>query len=612
MIGERVGNHKILTKIGQGGMGTVFQGEDTTLGRKVAIKILNPNLLEKGGKELERFEAEAKVQASLNHPNIVTLYQFEPYRDSYCMVMEYVEGKTLSEVIKSSGPLPAHIVVNLSKQVLDGLGAAHRLGVVHRDLKPSNVMITGDGVAKVMDFGIAKVEGGKRLTESGALVGTVYYMSPEQVRGEKVDARSDVYSFGIIMFEMLTGRVPFKEDSDFSIMIHHVQTPAPPPTQLLPDIPSALEDIVLRCLNKDPATRFQSAGEIVAALEAFEEQERALGRSQMYSKRYLAEWIASPRKEAPGSPAPPPLPMPQPVVQGRPPLPPPIPRPAIPAKKSLAPLLILLVLVVAAVAATLYVRNRAASAPPESLQVLQPTEPGQAQPPVEAQAGINAPAAEQPADSAAVPALRQDAGSLQAGGTAAPAAVAGGKSRKEPAASTPPGVAATAVRQAPAGRAPETAPPAQVQEQVPQGFLVFLDLDQGSEPMSLGSAAAQIAQVVRENGHTIVSSGVAGASVRSALDRKDLAEVRRNGVGYVIMGTANGALEPQAAYGTTYYAGQVSVQLELVRMTDGSIAASGSGEAKSRGTANPQAALNTALTTAVSNAARELMRSFTP
>jgi len=160
LIGQSIGNHRIVAELGHGGMGTVYKAEDTRLGRSVAIKILNPSL-DTGPKELERFQSEAKVQARLNHPNIVTLHEFEPYGDSYCMIMEYVEGRTLAEIIRQVGALPAHIVVLLSRQVLEGLSAAHRMGVVHRDLKPSNIMLTAEGVAKVMDFGIAKVQGGR-------------------------------------------------------------------------------------------------------------------------------------------------------------------------------------------------------------------------------------------------------------------------------------------------------------------------------------------------------------------------------------------------------------------------------------------------------------------
>jgi eukaryotic-like serine/threonine-protein kinase len=292
MVEGRIWNYRVLAQIGQGGMGTVYQAEDVRLGRKVAVKILNASLLA-NHREIERFQSEAKIQANLNNPHVVTLYGFEPYQDSYCMIMEYVEGRTLAHLIRAVGPLPTPIAVMISKQVLEGLSAAHRQGVIHRDLKPSNIMLTREGIAKVMDFGIAKVEGGKNLTASGALVGTVFYMSPEQVRGEPLDARADLYSFGIILFELLTGRVPFKEGSDFSIMISQVQMPPPPPTQLLPDIPTDIENVVLRCLSKRREDRYQNAGEVLAALEAFQEQEHALGRGDLYARKTLAQWFCA-------------------------------------------------------------------------------------------------------------------------------------------------------------------------------------------------------------------------------------------------------------------------------------------------------------------------------
>lgn len=693
MIGERIGNHVIVSKIGQGGMGTVYQAEDTTLGRKVAVKILNPRLLEKGGKELERFQAEAKIQASLNHPNIVTLYEFQPYKDSHCMVMEYVEGKTLAETIRSSGPLPPHIVVNLAKQILEGLSAAHRRGIVHRDLKPSNVTVTPDGVAKVMDFGIAKVQGGKTLTESGALVGTVSYMSPEQVRGLRVDARSDLYSFGIILFEMLTGRVPFKEDSDFSIMMHHVQTPPPPPTQLLPDIPTALEDVVMRCLGKDPAARYQNAEEIIAVLNAFEEQERAMGRSQLYSRRYLAEWLAAPRQEErvpaagaePSPSVPPPILQPPPQSQasapaqqpsGAPEAPPiapipsdnrvspPVPGAVAPAKKTLLPIILVCFVFVAAAGAAFYLW-RLRTSPPQGSQTAQTTQTK----PLEVQAGVAIPAQQggsstapgspqtpsEPATASTAPGTAEQSvplaaqavapppgvpatQSMQAGRATAPGAAGvplpstastapGAPEQSVPlgaqAIAPPSGIPATRSVQAEQAAAPggavrtlpwraATKVAKTAQEQLPQGFLIFMDLDRGSEQMALGTAQAQVAQIVRDRGYKVVSAGVVGANVRAALDRHDLAEVRRNGVGYVIMGTVHGAMEAQAAYGSTYYVGQVTANLELVRMSDGEIAATGSGDAKSRGSANAQAAINSALLSAASDAARELMRRFNP
>jgi predicted Ser/Thr protein kinase len=688
MIGEMIGNHLILSQIGQGGMGTVYQGEDTRLGRKVAIKILNPSLLARGGKELERFQSEAKVQANLNNPNVVTLYGFEPYKDSWAMIMEYVEGRTLADLVRTYGALPSSTVIIISKQVLDGLSAAHRQGVVHRDLKPSNIMLTAEGVAKVMDFGIAKVQGGKSLTASGALVGTVFYMSPEQVRGEPVDARSDLYSFGIILFELLTGRVPFKDESDFSIMIHHVQTPPPPPTQLLPEIPSDLEDIVLRCLNKAPDQRYQSASEIHAALEAFEERERAIGRGPLYARKALAAWLAEPGLQRAGASAapqeakipPPPPPRVTQVTRSAPGAPPPAlptppqavassdsspvaarPAPAAPAPteakptsgKGLLLVAIVMIIVLAGAGLTWYRMRRATGVLPAMTQSGQPTSQAQAS------LSVNAPPTTTiPAATTSAPEQAQTSTPPSTAATAAPAAAlsgvtsaTGATNAAEPkTTATPP--AERNVEQAmplaernaervtppskptqpaqpstiaavpratkskavpPAVKSGTSAPPeagqAESAETKPSGgFLIFVDLDQGSERVPLGMAQSRVAEIIREAGHQVVSAGVVSANVRAALDHNDLAEVRRNGVSYVVMGTAHASVEQQAAYGSTYYVGQVSVSFELVRMSDGKVVANGSSNARSRGSANVHSALSEALMTATSDAARDLMR----
>ena len=661
MIGEMIGNHRILSQIGHGGMGTVYQAEDARLGRKVAIKILNPSLLAHGGKELERFQSEAKVQANLNHANVVTLYGFEPYKDSYCMIMEYVEGRTLADLVRTVGPLPSHIVVVISKQILDGLSAAHRQGVVHRDLKPSNIMLTSEGVAKVMDFGIAKVEGGKSLTASGALVGTVFYMSPEQVRGEPVDARSDLYSFGIILFELLTGRVPFKEESDFSIMIHHVQTPAPRPTQLLSDIPSDLEDIVLRCLNKPGDQRYQSAAEILTALEDFEERERAMGRGELYTRKALAQWLAAPGGQqamaatalqaAKPAPMPPSIgiPAPQSVSSTPPPSPPPLPqvaalfntqppaaRPDPPVsvpvqskpagKKGLLLLTVVLIIVLASAGLTWYRMRRREGALPSVTQGQQTTSQAQ----VALPAGVP-PAATNPAAPATVPPERAPATNppstgaeeakaptippadrsvekaLPASRPAQKAQSSGGAAVRDAAKSK---AAQLASKAAPGAEhaAGQTEHPAEVKPA--GGFLIFLDLDQSSERLPLAMAQSRVAEIVREAGYQVVSAGVVSTNVRTALDRNDLAEVRRNGVGHVILGTAHASVEPQTAYGSTYYVAQVGVTFELVRMSDGKVAANGSSNAKGKGSANAQAALSEALMKATSDAARDLMRQF--
>jgi eukaryotic-like serine/threonine-protein kinase len=702
MIGETIGNYRIVSKLGQGGMGTVYLAEDTQLGRKVAIKLLNPGLMAQGGQELERFRSEAKVQANLSNPNVVTLHDFIPYGDSFYMVMEFVDGKSLADLVRTAGALPPHIVVAISKQILEGLAAAHRLGVVHRDLKPSNVLITPDGIAKVMDFGIAKVQGGKNLTATGALVGTVYYMSPEQVRGEAVDARSDIYSFGIILFEILTGRVPFKDESDFKIMVHHVQTPPPPPTQLLPEIPGDIEEIVMLCLKKAPEERFQSADAILAALDSFEEQERAAGRGQMYTRRALAQWVAGASggqaAETPASVAPAPLsssarmtsqqvPTALPAFNtsstaGMPAQPrdytisPPIPAelraelarqgtPA-PAKKGLMLLLVLCALVlIGGGGGYWYLTHRGAvpgvamdsQAPatqagagvlpgtqPAAATAQPATDPGAAQtvPTTAAVADLSAqtsspgaspmsasgtPASagqSMPLNASAPPPTRpaeampsQKSGNSQAfpGEKAADSAAPGGREPKavvpvpavpaRRAATEPPAVSEPTPAAARPARQPEAA-------RLPRSILIFFDQDPSSERLPLSSAQAQVADIVRQAGYQVVSTGTIAPGIRAALDKGDLATVRGHGVGFVILATASGSLERQSAYGSVYNVAKVNVNLELVRMSDGGVAARASGDSRSRGSANASSAISEALMTATSDGARELMRQFQP
>lgn len=642
MIGERIGNYRILSQIGQGGMGTVYQAEDTQLGRKVAIKVLHPKTLADGSMGLERFQSEARIQANLNQANVVTLLSFEPYKDSYCMVMEYVEGKTLAELIRSTGPFPSHIAVMISKQVLDGLAAAHRQGVVHRDLKPSNIMLTAEGVAKVMDFGIAKVEGGKSLTASGAVVGTVSYMSPEQVRSEPLDARSDLYSFGVILFELLTGRVPFKDDSDFSNMIHHVHTPPPPPSQLLPDVPSELEDIVLRCLNKLPDQRYQNAGEILAALDLYEERERAMGRGELFARKLLVQWLAAPSRQGASvtSPAPtsaqpashpeaPALPVPpipaasSPVIQ----TPPPPPLQAAAGRraggKAILAVAVILLVVLAAGAAYLYYGVLKSRRPSSAGLATVETDRAQAGAPVTLPAADPAP----PAGQAAV----QTAPVAQSGATPPPTTprdareaskgLTGTIANATRTANPPPvrngappaGAAAGGFAGAKAASASPALPARQQTDAQPgsaEGFLILLNPDPSGEKLSLAMAQARVADLVREAGHQVMSASLMSAAMNEALAGGDYAGMRRLGVGYVMNGTAHGSVEPQTAYGSTYYVAQVSVSFELVRTADGKVIATGSNDAKSKGSANAAAALNNALMAAASDAVRELLRKF--
>ena len=230
MIGHLVGNYKVTDKIGEGGMGSVFRGIDIMLEREVAIKMLRPEL-SRQPHVVERFRSEAVTLAKLNHPNIATLYSFLRQGEDFFMVMEFVRGETLDSLIGRSGAMPWERAVGLFSQALEGIDHAHKMGIVHRDIKPANMTLTETGSIKVMDFGIARVLGTDRLTKTGHLIGTVEYMSPEQVRGEETDARSDIYSLGILLYEMLTGRVPFNSSSEYELMRSHIEdAPKPPGT----------------------------------------------------------------------------------------------------------------------------------------------------------------------------------------------------------------------------------------------------------------------------------------------------------------------------------------------------------------------------------------------
>ena len=266
MIGTQIGSYQIIDKLGEGGMGVVYKGVDTTLDRPVAIKVLSAELV--GTPALvERFRAEAKAQATLNHTNIATLYTFMQVGGNCLIVMELLDGETFDQMIRRRGLIPAEEAVPLFRQALLGIGFAHRMGIVHRDIKPSNIMITKSGIVKVMDFGIAKVLGGQRMTKTGTRMGTVAYMSPEQIRNLPVDIRSDIYSLGATLYEMMTGHLPFESESDFQVMSDHVNTPAPPPTRYYPYIAPGFEQCVLKALAKNPDDRFQTVEEFGAGLE---------------------------------------------------------------------------------------------------------------------------------------------------------------------------------------------------------------------------------------------------------------------------------------------------------------------------------------------------------
>jgi serine/threonine protein kinase len=265
MIGQIVGDYKIEQKLGEGGMGEVFRGVDLMLEREVAIKFLRPELASQP-QVVERFRSEAVTLAKLNHPNIATLYRFVRQGDSFFMALEFVRGVTLDEIIQQRGAIPVDQAVPIFCQVLDGIQHAHDFGIIHRDIKPANMMRTEKGTLKVLDFGIARILGTARMTRQGNIIGTIEYMSPEQVRGMDTDERSDIYSLGMLLYEMLTGRCPFDMQNEFELMKAQIEQYPVPPRQLNPAIPEVVEQAIWRSIQKDPVQRFQSASDFRAFL----------------------------------------------------------------------------------------------------------------------------------------------------------------------------------------------------------------------------------------------------------------------------------------------------------------------------------------------------------
>jgi len=259
------GRYRITRKLGAGGMADVYLAEDQELGRRVAIKILNGRHAN-DAQFIERFRREAKNAAALNHPNIVSIYDRGEAEHTYYIAMEYLDGRSLKELIVGRGPAPVNVSVEYARQILSALKFAHRHGIVHRDIKPHNVLVDREGRVKVTDFGIARA-GTSQMTEAGSIVGTAQYLSPEQARGTEVDQRSDLYSLGIVLYELLTGQTPFDGDTPVEIAMKHLSATPRPPSQIRRDIPRDLDLVVMRALAKDPAARYQSADEMEADLE---------------------------------------------------------------------------------------------------------------------------------------------------------------------------------------------------------------------------------------------------------------------------------------------------------------------------------------------------------
>jgi beta-lactam-binding protein with PASTA domain/predicted Ser/Thr protein kinase len=255
------GRYQLEAPLGQGGMAKVFRATDTVLNRQVAVKVLSPQFASDEA-FVVRFRREAQSAAGLNHPNIVSVFDTGSQGDVHFIVMEYVEGRTLRDVIRQEGPLLPERAVEIGAAVAQALDAAHEAGLVHRDVKPGNIMLTRDGEVKVMDFGIARTSTADTLTQTAAVLGTASYLSPEQAQSQPVDPRSDIYSLGCVLFEMLAGQPPFTGESPVSIAYKHVRETPQPPSQRNPDVPQSIDAVVMKCLAKNPANRYQTADEL--------------------------------------------------------------------------------------------------------------------------------------------------------------------------------------------------------------------------------------------------------------------------------------------------------------------------------------------------------------
>jgi non-specific serine/threonine protein kinase len=265
MIGKTVSHYKIIEKLGEGGMGEVYLADDLKLDRKVAIKFL-PEHLTKDKENVERFEREAKAIAALNHPNIVSIYDIAEEDSQSFIVMEYVDGDSLrTRIDKEISELDK--ILDITKQICDGLSEAHKAGIVHRDIKPENILIDNSGRVKILDFGLAKLRGVSKLTKESSTVGTIHYMSPEQYQNKKVNHQTDIWSFGVVLFEMLTGKLPFEGDYEAGVMYSVVNEEPVTIYSIRRDTPQYLEKIVRKSLEKDPAMRYQSVLEILGELK---------------------------------------------------------------------------------------------------------------------------------------------------------------------------------------------------------------------------------------------------------------------------------------------------------------------------------------------------------
>ncbi|MCD4687141.1 MAG: protein kinase, partial [Anaerolineae bacterium] len=275
MSRKKLGKYEIIERIGRGGMAEVYRAYHASLDRYVAIKLLHAFLAD-DPEFKDRFENEARNVAKLRHPNIVQVYDFEYDRegDSYYMVMEFINGPTLKEQLFDQGAganLPIAETVRIVRSSAEALAYAHQRSMIHRDVKPANLMLDEDGRLVLTDFGIAKIVTGAQFTASGGMVGTPAYMAPEQGLGEAGDERSDIYSLGVILYQLMTGKLPFDADTPLAIILKHVNEPLPDPQSIAPDIPDAINAIILKALEKDPTKRYQTAIKLAQDLSILDE-----------------------------------------------------------------------------------------------------------------------------------------------------------------------------------------------------------------------------------------------------------------------------------------------------------------------------------------------------
>ena len=279
LVGQTLGHYRVLEQLGAGGMGEVYLAEDARLGRKVALKMLPADLTAED-ERVRRFQQEARAASALNHPNIITIYEIVEMDSRHFMATEFIDGETLLERLKT-GLMKIHDALDVAVQVASALCAAHQAGIVHRDIKPGNIMLRTDGIVKVLDFGLAMLSEQKNddleaatlvKTKQGTVMGTAHYMSPEQARGQKMDARTDIFSLGVVLYEMLTGRVPFGGQTMTDVLASILMLEPPSLSQSAPDAPEELQRIVHHALRKDKEERYQTAAELLIDLKALKQE----------------------------------------------------------------------------------------------------------------------------------------------------------------------------------------------------------------------------------------------------------------------------------------------------------------------------------------------------